>query len=169
MGNDSLYGGTGNDYLSGDTNSNKDIGNDYLVGDFGNDTLDGGMGNDTLIGGAGDDDLMGYAGNDSLNGGAGDDNLAGDFGSDTLTGGAGADWFKLSAPTSFINITDFNWQEGDQIMVDSCCYFGESFRFDSGTGALYYQDPGAGGVVERQVASLQVGSGFDRSRDLFFA
>lgn len=119
---------------------------------------------DTLLGGAGDDALLGYAGYDYLIGGDGNDNLSGEVGSDTLTGGAGTDFFNLHAPSSFATITDFQWQQGDMILVESY-QFDRDFTFNSGTGALFF-GAALGGSVLTQVALLQPGSGFDITRDM---
>ena len=117
-GDDFLFGGIGNDFLYGGT------GNDYLSGGDDNDYLSGGQGSDTLDGGAGEDTLNGY------------DFTVGEL--DTLTGGSGADEFILGSNYDPVNgyygegtvyyqgdgndgyalITDFNWMEGDKIILN---------------------------------------------------
>jgi Ca2+-binding RTX toxin-like protein len=103
-GNDTAYGGAGNDQIRGDA------GNDLLFGETGADTLIGGTGNDTLNGGSLGDLLFGGAGDDFLNGG---------FGFDRLNGGAGADtFFHLGVADHGSDwIQDYNWAQGDVLMV----------------------------------------------------
>ena len=111
-GNDTLYGGAGNDSLAGGQ------GHDQLFGDDGNDLVFGDAGNDTLQGGGGDDTLMGGDGNDMLTGGAGNDILSGGAGADTLIGGAGADIFHAGGGRGSNRVLDFNYAEGDRVVVD---------------------------------------------------
>lgn len=72
----------------------------------------------------------------------------------------------MYSPYSFATITDFQWQEGDKILVDTSWFYGEDFTFNSGTGALFYDDIFGSGAI--QVASLQPDSGFDIGRDMIF-
>ena len=69
-----------------------------------------------LLGRDGHDVLSGRAGNDSLLGGDGNDRLAGGAGNDRLTGGADADVFVISKGNDVIR--DFDWLEGDRLMVE---------------------------------------------------
>lgn len=82
---------------------------------------------DSLVGTSEDDVLVGKAGNDDLFGGAGDDELFGGFGNDRFTGGRGADRFNLppgpvnlplATPMSTETFTDFNFEEGDRIVIN---------------------------------------------------
>ncbi len=113
-GDDDIYGGDGDDEIWGGT------GEDWLEGGDGNDTLRGGGGEDALFGGEGDDLLAGGSGDDYLAGGEGDDDLNGGGGMDLLEGGTGADYFYFYFPNHGPDIIlDFNWQEGDKIVISS--------------------------------------------------
>ncbi len=125
---DILEGGSGDDHISGA------FGNDELYGGPGNDRLFSRSGDDRLDGGSGNDELIGSAfGNDTLYGGTGRDILRGSgqtFSGNTgeldlATGGGGADLFVLGDTgasfyrgTGDVLITDFTWQERDQIVVN---------------------------------------------------
>jgi Ca2+-binding RTX toxin-like protein len=112
QGNDTVHGGVGNDWVVGGQD------NDLLYGDNGNDLVYGNLGNDAVYGGEGDDWVRGGQGDDVVDGGAGNDWLWGDRGSDTMTGGAGADQFHTFAGAGIDRITDFNYAEGDRIVID---------------------------------------------------
>ena len=112
MGNDTLHGGAGDDWVVG----GKD--NDLQFGDDGNDIVWGNLGNDTLDGGAGNDQVRGGQGDDSISGGAGDDYISGDRGADTETGGPGADIFHSFSGAGIDRVLDFNYSEGDRVMLD---------------------------------------------------
>jgi len=71
-------------------------------------------GDDTLQGGAGNDLLAGGLGDDRLTGAGGDDYLLPGLGTNTLAGGPGADRFYVADGSN--TITDFNLQEGDQLV-----------------------------------------------------
>ena len=136
-GNDLVYGESGNDLLYGGQDSDSLFGgegNDSLYGgefalfgtdsDASNDYLSGGTGNDALYGGGGNDDLYGGSGVDTLNGGAGNDWLSGNAGNDLLISGSGADRFLYDTYRTFRSddigvdtISDFNWGEGDKIVL----------------------------------------------------
>ncbi|GAB4201770.1 MAG: calcium-binding protein [Coleofasciculaceae cyanobacterium] len=144
--NDLMLGGAGTDYLYGEANDDTFFGgqdSDNLFGGDGNDVLYGGdftwfstdsdastdyllggNGDDALYGSGGDDFLYGESGADSLNGGAGIDWLTGNAGNDLLTGNTGADRFLYNAYRAFRSddigvdtINDFNWGEGDKIVL----------------------------------------------------
>jgi len=122
QGNDTVSGGAGGDWVLGgqgddlvhggyvdnyeDANLRDDA--DILNGNLGNDTCDGGAGADTVRGGQGDDSLVG---------GKGDDELYGDRGNDTLSGGEGADRFHITGEAGVDRVTDFNFGEGDRVVV----------------------------------------------------
>jgi Ca2+-binding RTX toxin-like protein len=93
-------------------------GDDVLYGDAGNDIVWGNLGNDTLDGGDGDDQVRGGQGDDSLSGGAGNDYISGDRGNDTESGGPGADLFHGSQDAGIDKVLDFNYAEGDRVMLD---------------------------------------------------
>ena len=123
-GDDRIFGGNGNDVLNGRIGNDRLWGNgndDLLYGFTGRDTLSGGSGRDTLNGGRDNDILKGGADNDTLNGDDGDDLLNGGSSesADVLTGGAGADIFVLDSLNGFSSITDFKWEDGDKIHIDS--------------------------------------------------
>jgi len=148
VGNDSIAGAEGNDYLRGGDGVDLIVGmdgNDDINGNKGNDNLGGGNGDDWVVGGQDDDFLTGGEGfdivygnlgndiargengNDWVRGGQGDDVveggdgndwLWGDRGSDTLTGGAGADIFHSFSGTGSDRITDFNYAQGDRVILD---------------------------------------------------
>ena len=111
-GNDTAHGGLGNDWVVGGQD------NDLLYGDNGNDIVYGNLGNDTLNGGDGDDWVRGGQGDDVIFGGAGNDLIWGDRGNDTITGGAGADIFHSFIGAGVDRITDFNYAEGDRLVID---------------------------------------------------
>ena len=84
---------------------------DVVVGSQGDDVLAGNAystSSVTLRGGAGQDRLIGGGGSDVLEGGAG---------VDELTGGRGADKFVLAIGSGNDVITDFNVNDGDQIVI----------------------------------------------------
>jgi Ca2+-binding RTX toxin-like protein len=102
--NDTLNGGSGADTMNGGN------GNDLIQGAAGSDSINGGNGADTILGGDGKDVLIGGAGNDILSGGAGDD---------TLTGGLGADIFHVGGGAGADRVLDFNYAQGDRVVVDA--------------------------------------------------
>ena len=112
MGNDTLRGNDGEDWVVG----GKD--NDLLFGDAAWDIVYGNMGNDTVDGGAGNDWVRGGQGDDTVMGGAGDDWIWGDKGNDTIAGGTGADIFHSLTGAAIDRITDFNFAEGDRLVLD---------------------------------------------------
>ncbi|WP_430422126.1 M57 family metalloprotease [Phenylobacterium sp.] len=112
MGNDTAFGGGGDDWVVG----GKD--NDVLYGNEGTDLVYGNLGDDVLIGGEGADTLRGGQGADSLMGDAGADYVSGDRGNDTMAGGAGADLFHSFTGADIDRITDFNFAEGDRVLLD---------------------------------------------------
>ena len=112
MGNDTLRGNDGEDWVVG----GKD--NDLLFGDAAWDIVYGNLGNDTVDGGAGNDWVRGGQGDDTVMGGAGDDWIWGDKGNDTISGGAGADIFHSLAGAAIDRITDFNYVQGDRLVLD---------------------------------------------------
>ncbi len=112
QGDDTVHGGVGNDWVVGGQD------NDLLYGDNGNDLVYGNLGNDTVYGGEGDDWVRGGQGDDVVDGGLGNDWLWGDRGNDTMTGGGGADQFHTFAGAGNDHVTDFNYAEGDRIVID---------------------------------------------------
>jgi Ca2+-binding RTX toxin-like protein len=146
QGNDTAHGNDGNDWVVGGKDS------DMLFGDFGDDIVWGNLGNDTLNGGPGDDQVRGGQGNDVLNGGSGADFVSGDRGDDTVTGGSGADRFHGSQDAGVDRIMDFNYGQGDRVMLDP----GTTFTA-SQVGADTVLDMGAGNqmiLVGVNLASL---------------
>ena len=143
-------------------------GSDNISGGSGNDTLYGGSGHDRLYGDSGNDRLYGESGNDYLYGGSGNDTLKGGSGNDTLKGGLGADKFVLSdGPVYYVGIdtiTDFNYAEGDKILISKSGFGGASstsqFSYNNSTGALSFKG--------KHFATLQsgLGAGFIPSLDI---
>ncbi len=80
------------------------------------------LGNDTCFGGDGFDWVRGGQANDIVDGGAGDDWLWGDRGDDTVTGGSGADMFHFFSGAGLDLVTDFNYGEGDRVIIDYGTY-----------------------------------------------
>jgi Ca2+-binding RTX toxin-like protein len=112
-GNDTIDGGSGgNDWLVGGQ------GDDLIIAHHGQNLLYGNLGNDTLIGGDGGEILRGGQGDDSIAGGSGNDFISGDRGNDTESGGAGADTFHFSQDAGVDKVLDFNYAQGDRVMLD---------------------------------------------------
>ena len=112
MGNDTGFGGVGDDWVVGGKDQ------DVLYGNHGADLVYGNLGDDVCIGGDGADILRGGQGADSLMGDAGDDYVSGDRGNDTVAGGAGADFFHSFTGAETDRVTDFNFAEGDRVLLD---------------------------------------------------
>ncbi|WP_421932557.1 calcium-binding protein [Phenylobacterium sp.] len=112
QGDDTLRGGEGFDWVVGGQ------ANDMLYGENGGDIVYGNLGNDTQFGGEGEDWVRGGQGNDSLDGGGGNDLMWGDRGDDTVAGGTGADTFHAFVGGGLDRITDFNYAEGDRLVLD---------------------------------------------------
>jgi Ca2+-binding RTX toxin-like protein len=128
--NDSIDGGSGTDTVNGNQGGDTvrgGAGADVVFGGQGSDLVDGGegddshvngnLGADSVYGGAGDDKVYGGQGDDSVYGGAGDDRLSGDLGNDNLFGGAGADGFAFGRGSGLDWVADFNFAEGDRILL----------------------------------------------------
>jgi serralysin len=111
QGNDTIHGNDGADWVVGGQ------GSDLLYGDLHADLVYGNMGADTLYGGDGDDRLLGGQDNDTLAAGGGDDFVSGDRGADTVSGGGGADSFYGFTGTGVDRVTDFNYAEGDRVLL----------------------------------------------------
>jgi Ca2+-binding RTX toxin-like protein len=143
FGNDFLFGGLGNDIISGGGLNGGASGNDYVDGGDGNDFIVCGNGNDFIVGGLGNDSIDGGLGNDYLVGGDGNDFLFGGLGNDYLVGGSGADIFLFNSRNEGIDIiTDFNFGQGDRILVSQGGFGASSlnqFSYDSITGGLFFQ------------------------------
>ena len=116
-----LYGEGGDDYIYGGADR------DWLFGGDNNDHLFGEGGPDEMYGDSGDDELYGGESNDLLDGGPGMDILVGGEGADWLTGGSEPDrflfingnLFETDSPSSNPDmIMDYNWKEGDIIVVE---------------------------------------------------
>jgi len=134
----------------------------------------------TLTGNAAVNILNGGAGNDILSGGAGNDTLIGGAGADKLTGGTGDDLFLfdiMQTATNKDTILDFTLGQ-DHIGIDrstftafaadaagalnpaefalgtSATTSSQHLIYNSGTGALYYDADGVGGMAQVQIALL---------------
>ena len=118
---DQLYGEGGDDWIYGGADR------DWLFGGDNHDHLFGEGGPDEMYGDSGDDELYGGDEGDLLNGGPGQDILVGGSGTDWLTGGSEPDRFLFIHASLFENdspssapdmIMDFNWKEGDIVIVE---------------------------------------------------
>jgi Ca2+-binding RTX toxin-like protein len=149
---------------------------DTLIG------IDNGGGNGVqLYGEGGHDTLLGKGGGDYLFGGAGNDTLDSGFGSDVLNGGAGADTFRFSSSLGAGNVDtvqDFSVAEGDRIVLGSAVFmdvgtgalssayfnlgaatsFDHHILYDQGTGELFYDIDGSGGVAAIKFAAVSAGT-----------
>jgi serralysin len=112
MGNDTGFGGVGDDWVVGGKDQ------DVLYGNDGSDLVYGNLGDDICIGGDGNDTIRGGQGADSLMGDAGGDYVSGDRGEDTMAGGAGGDLFHSFTGAETDRVTDFNFAEGDRVLLD---------------------------------------------------
>jgi Ca2+-binding RTX toxin-like protein len=174
-GNDTILGGSGNDTLVGG------IGADRLIGESGNDHLSGWSGADTLLGWEGNDTLLGGSDDDTLTGGNGIDVLDGGPGNDLLNGGDGADIFVFNVALStgaIDTVADFT-PDSDVLRLDddvfsafsagvavtaaqlhvaagasSATHAEHRLIYDTTSGALYYDEDGAGGVAAIKFALL---------------
>lgn len=119
----------------------------------------------------GNDYLFGQAGNDILYGQEGNDWLIGGPGYDNLFGGAGADVFYIDSPyDGYDYIGDFRGSQWDALVFTSANFGGITsaniashfysgpgfggfstagidFAFDTSTGNLWYNTPGAPSLV----------------------
>jgi len=116
-GADSVDGGDGNDTLFGQA------GTDSLFGGLGNDSIQANAGADSVSAGDGNDLVFGGRDGDTLFGDAGNDTLSGDAGADILWGGAGADRLALRPGFGADWVGDFNFAEGDRIMLPTGATF----------------------------------------------
>jgi Ca2+-binding RTX toxin-like protein len=145
----------------------------FLTGSAGSSAIGNALAN-RLSGNKGDNILKGYGGNDILSGGAGSDVLFGGAGKDMLTGGSGRDFFVFDttpSPASTDRITDFNGGENDKIQFSNAAFAGfthlgalsvdefyaaagaksahdasDRMIYDTGSGKLYYDPDGLGGL-----------------------
>jgi Ca2+-binding RTX toxin-like protein len=126
--------------------------------------------------------ITGNSGNNSLDGGAGNDSLFGGLGNDTLTGGLGLDRFYFNTALGSTNIdtlTDFSSTQGDIISMSKAIFTGfgaatsvsadqvingtafenstQRIRYDSTTGALFYDADGNGSELSQQFATITSG------------
>jgi Ca2+-binding RTX toxin-like protein len=134
-----------------------------------------------LVPTSGDDEVTGYLGGDRLNGLAGDDTLdgreggdilTGGDGNDVLTGGSGSDRFVFNvAPDEATNLdTIIDFQSGVDTIVLSAGVFtafsglvgtrvglSDNLTYDNGTGALAYDQDGAGAAAAVTIAIIGAG------------
>ncbi len=169
-GNDTVRGAAGNDTIDGWN------GDDFLVGNGGNDFILGFNGRDKLLGGAGNDELLGEAGKDTLKGGAGEDTLNGGGGNDFLVGGNGADDFLIASPSDGVDkIKDFDFLEGDKVVIDSFGFgttdvndFTSTFNAGTGVEKLFFTPAGGGSTLIAKLTNLGFDSDFIPSLDIDF-
>ena len=147
-----VYNGTANaDTLSGVWDATNRIngldGNDTINGGDKDDVLNGDAGNDSLSGNSGNDMLIGGAGNDALNGGSGNDIfkfITPDQGTDSISDFAsGADVIQIVG-------SNFGLQPGVGVSLltgtatPSASGTAPQFLYNTTTGALYFDQDGAG-------------------------
>ena len=127
-----------------------------------------------MFGGAGNDQLWGSLGNEVIKGGAGNDMIGGGRGFDVLFGGTGKDAFFVFDTTSVDVIKDFSAKD-DLISLDLVAFdelglgfvSKSEFRigkvaatanqhliYDKTSGALYYDEDGAGGAAQVKILQL---------------
>ncbi len=176
-GKDRIRGKDGNDTieaLGGDDRIRGGDGDDLIYAGSGNDRVRGDDGNDTVFGGSGDDRIRGRDGNDYLDGGAGDDVLNGGRGNDVLTGGGGADQFVITSPSHAVDtITDFQFSQGDKVVIDSSGFggvtlsdFTSTFGFATGTAELFFTPASGGSTLIAELTGLSFSSDFIPSLDI---
>lgn len=149
-GDDSAFGGDGDDWVVGGRDQ------DLLLGENGGDIVYGNLGNDTCDGGTGSDIVRGGQGDDVLYGGDGADWLSGDRGSDTVSGGAGADIFHGFSGQGLDRILDFNFAEGDRVMLDA----GTSYALAQSGADTVISITGGDQMVLAGVSLSSLGSGW---------
>ncbi|MBT3142865.1 hypothetical protein KL867_17480 [Ruegeria litorea] len=155
----------------GNANGDTYISIENVIGSNHDDIITGSSGRNILVGGRGDDLLRGSAGNDVMRGG---------LGNDTLNGGSGADEFRFDAALNVganVDTIENYSLSHDRISLDDRVFaaIGSSlssseFRigssaqdgndyviYNSTTGALYYDEDGAGAAAQVQFATLTVG------------
>ncbi len=169
------YGGGGDNMLKGTK-----LG-DRIEGRAGDDVIHGRKAADTLIGGADDDRIFGGRGHDDISGGRGNDVLKGGKGNDTFV------FDTALGPDNVDRIKDFT-PEHDTIELSAVIFAGigtlgvlaatafhigsaaldaaDRIIYDSGTGKLFYDEDGAGGVAAVQFAKLR--PGLDLTAEDFF-
>lgn len=178
-GEDRIRGRDGNDTIEafgGDDRIRGDDGDDLIYAGSGDDRVRGGDGHDTVDGESGNDRLRGNDGNDELIGGTGDDVLYGDSGDDILTGGLGADDFFIVSPSDGVDtITDFDFFEGDKVVIDSSEFgttsisdFTSTFDFATGTAELFFEPSGGESTLIAELTGLGFESDFIPSLDIEF-
>jgi Ca2+-binding RTX toxin-like protein len=154
------------------------------VADVASENLTGSAAADVLKGGGLKDIFKGSGGNDALYGGAGHDWLHGGLGNDMLSGQAGKDVFvfdtKLNKRSNVDKISDFRYQD-DSLYLENKIFtklgsgsaskpkkfkadmFTTGTRaqdkedrivYDKKSGKLYYDQDGAGGKAQVQIATL---------------
>lgn len=187
IGSNQLYGGLGNDVLTAliDTQSFDTmislVGSSELYGEEGNDSLtvfggsgnllDGGIGNDVLMGGDGQDTLVGGRGSDILTGGLEADTFLFDvlepsYRKDTITDFvSGEDTIALSRSAFAAFATDAAGLLDQTAFVtgSAATTTSQHIIYNSGTGALFYDADGAGGINQVQVAAFTNGTALSAS------
>jgi Ca2+-binding RTX toxin-like protein len=150
---------------------------DWIVGGEGNDTIDGNGKADRIIGGQGDDTLNGGGGRDTVSGGSGNDLIHGQSGNDDLRGRDGEDTFFFeTTPNVGGNVDKIrDFEPGvDRIALSKAIFTAiggalasgefhigkdaedsnDRIIYDAKTGKLSYDDDGAGGHAEVEIALL---------------
>jgi Ca2+-binding RTX toxin-like protein len=159
------------DIIKGNTQGGKvkgTNGDDLIIGKKGSENIKGKAGDDTIDGKSGNDKMHGDAGNDTLTDGKGVNRLWGDDGQDsflfrkTETGDILKDFNPLD-DTILLSQTAFNVLSPGQL-VPSAFHIGsiatdphQRIIYDSGTGQLFYDQDGNGGIAPVKVAQLPTG------------
>ncbi len=169
---------------TGDINATGNDTTNTINGNAGNNIIDGGDGKDFLLGNDGNDLIIGGTGNDTVLGGNGNDTLIGGAGVDQLTGGAGADTFVFDSLTVTADrdiIKDFT-HGVDKLAFSEATFAAfagtptgdlpaaafligsqattadQHIIYNSGTGGLFYDPDGVGGLAQIQIAQINIGT-----------
>lgn len=155
----------------GNANGDTYISIENVIGSDHDDFMTGSSGRNILVGGRGEDVLRGSAGNDLLRGGLGDDTLNGGSGADefrfetALNSGSNVDTIEnYSIAHDWISLDDRVFDAMGASLSSSEFHIGSAAQdsddfiiYDSSTGALYYDEDGAGGAAQVQFAMLDTG------------
>lgn len=111
-GDDEIHGGFGKDFIYGYE------GSDQIFGGEGDDEIYAGSGENVIFGNEGDDFIVSEGRNDFVDGGEGNDTILAYGAFSKFRGGAGNDTFVIDKAGIGSEILDFEFLEGDRILVD---------------------------------------------------